>query len=426
MARISMATLANLVAALHIPTRRRRQARRDAAAQQQEAAATGHGDGSAAVAQAPAPIPPAPPLPVSTAPEPSAPEPQHHHQHQQPLSTEPVPMPGMTDPANRQPPRALLPGNQSSSHEATAVAGGVTDLLRPSRPVHTPRPSASVPDLILAALPLELQLDVFGYLPVLDLIRVRDACRSWKHSVGAKMLAEALSLQNHAGWPIVFEFQGQRYPGTTYGNRRLCGGCGRPKPMRRIVRGEWAGAYLARRGVDASGAELGNEAGRGGGGVGGQREDGEKTRAPDQASKEWDVSKGMCWPCLWMAIVKGGKDLWEPEPARKRGRAQEAGESPEGGGRATAVSSFMTCNEASWEKPEDVPVWKRANISPTETFQMLDGSWRRPCGNCAKDIHTNEVPCQYCTDFGMWLRHKRCCAEGKPCEDGTQGVVLAR
>lgn len=224
-------------------------------------------------------------------------------------------------------------------------------LLTASRPFFTPRAS-TIPDLILRYLPTEILLLVCSNLPILDLLSLRDSCRAFAGVVDKPILLGAMTAQNHAGWPIAFEFQGQKYTGTTYGNRKLCGICLRPKPTSHVIRGEYVVEYLVKRNV--------------------------------AVGMTWDVTSGMCWPCLWINLV----------------------EEPNG--------------------TPDIPIWKRANISPTEIFEMMDGSKRKPCENCARDIHINAVPCPYCTNFGHWLRHKDCCGKDKPYADRTKDAMLSR
>jgi hypothetical protein len=130
---------------------------------------------------------------------------------------------------------------------------------------------------------------------------------------------------------------GHRYPGTTYGNRRLCGMCVVPKIRGLLIEGVVVREYLKKRGM-----------------------------GPGEGEDEWPEEKGMCFPCLWWMLVKAeGVEVGERE------------------------------------------IWKVAGIATQERFRMLDGTDRKICEKCRRDIHENAVPCPHCTDFSDWCHVRR-------------------
>lgn len=80
---------------------------------------------------------------------------------------------------------------------------------------------------------------------------------------------------------------------------------------------------------------------------------------------DWNEDKGSCFPCLWGVLAK-----------------------------APGTDGLK----------EERDIWKLAGIDTKERFRMLDGTERKVCTRCRRDIHENAVPCPYCTDFSAWCK----------------------
>ncbi|KAK1756533.1 hypothetical protein QBC47DRAFT_380122 [Echria macrotheca] len=246
-------------------------------------------------------------------------------------------LPGMADlrirenPDNEAPlPAALLPENTSPDR------GQWVSFVS--------KPSPDKPDLFLK-LPVEIQSVIFEQpeLKLNDLVALRSTCRTLRRNLPLGIMEKKLTAQNFAGWEVVFEMNGHRYPGTTYGNRQLCGKCVRPKIRGHLIYGSATQAYLEAR----RRAWQGNQ---------GLALDGHE---------EWPADRAMCFPCLYITLTAG------------------------------------------MEIASDVEIHKAAAISPLERFPMLDGTTRKMCDRCSRDIHENAVPCPHCTDFSEWCKSRR-------------------
>lgn len=227
------------------------------------------------------------------------------------------------------------------------------------------------PNLFLTVLPPEIHFLIFDapQLSLFDLLALRNTCRALRRIIPIGALERQLKVQNYAGWSVVFEMNGHKYPGTTYGNRRLCGRCVVPKTRGHLIVGSAVRAYLTRRGAVGGGLD-------------------------EVEEESWPEERGMCFLCLWtvLATTNAGQ-VAEKRPALKP---------PVGTEGPGNVGRYQ-------DKTKDQDLCKLAAISPQERFLMLDGTIRKTCDQCAKDIHENAVPCPHCTDFSEWCkaRHKR-------------------
>ncbi|KAM7195169.1 hypothetical protein V8F33_006843 [Rhypophila sp. PSN 637] len=108
-------------------------------------------------------------------------------------------------------------------------------------------PPSKIPNLLLTLLPLEIQTAIFAQsvLTLKDMMNIRRTCRTWRRDIPIFILDQKLRQQNYAGWQVVFEVNGKKYPGTTYGNRRLCGRCVVPKIRGNLIRGDCVGKYMS-------------------------------------------------------------------------------------------------------------------------------------------------------------------------------------
>lgn len=218
---------------------------------------------------------------------------------------------------------------------------------RPRRRRHPPRPQnpppSSKPDLFLTMLPSEIHSAILEspQLSLNDLVSLRNTCRTLRRDLPIGIMERKLRVQNFAGWDVVFEMYGHRYPGTTYGNRRLCGKCVVPKIRGLLIEGAVVRDYLTRRGVEGA-------------------------KRLSEEDVVWPEDRGMCFPCLSSVLVSA-----------------EGVEVPSGG-----------------------EIYKLAGIGTKERFRMLDGTERKVCERCKRDIHENAVPCPHCTDFSEWCRGK--------------------
>ena len=102
----------------------------------------------------------------------------------------------------------------------------------------------------------------------------------------------------------------------------------------------------------------------------------------------------MCFPCLRVIMTS---------PSATR---QELGDGAVGD---KAVVRRADTNEPGktgkdGEKSGDDEIYRRAGISPRQMFRMMDGTTRKTCDRCARDIHENAVPCPHCTNFSEWCR----------------------
>ncbi|KAK0716860.1 hypothetical protein B0T26DRAFT_707503 [Lasiosphaeria miniovina] len=216
------------------------------------------------------------------------------------------------------------------------------------------------PDLFLTMLPIEIQQAIFALpnLSLFDLLSLRKTCRTLRCTLPIGVMERKLKEQNHAGWSVVFEMHGHKYPGTTYGNRRLCGRCVVPKITGHLIQGAAVRDYLiARRGLRSSLVNTQEE---------GEEED----------DGEWPEERAMCFPCLRTELLLANK---------------------------TQTDGAMVLLEA----PPGAEMYKLAAISTEERFPMLDGTTRKMCKGCARDIHENAVPCPHCVDFSEWCRTRR-------------------
>ncbi|KAK0623853.1 hypothetical protein B0T14DRAFT_565170 [Immersiella caudata] len=274
-----------------------------------------------------APPPPAPPLP---------PPPQNAYPPADPDPPIALLLPGMAEITLNNNTATTTPG----SGPALSPIHGPLPLYKPDSKtplplkVFTP-PASSTPDLLLT-LPIEVQGLIYedASLSLKDLVSLRNSCRTLRRDIPIGIMERKLRVQNYAGWDVVFEMHGHRYPGTTYGNRRLCGRCVVPKIRGLLIEGAVVREYLRKRGAEEE--------------------------------EEWPEERGMCFPCLWWVLVKAeGVEMTE-----------ESGKE----------------------------IWKVAGIGTEERFRMLDGTDRKACKKCSRDIHENAVPCPHCTDFGDWCK----------------------
>ncbi|KAK3356394.1 hypothetical protein B0T25DRAFT_135301 [Lasiosphaeria hispida] len=207
------------------------------------------------------------------------------------------------------------------------------------------------PDLFLAMLPPDIHFAVFeaAELSLNDLLALRRTCRTLRRNLPVSIMERKLKLQNYAGWEVVFEMHGHRYPGTTYGNRRLCGRCVVPKIRGHLIDGAVVRAYLARRRAA------------------------ERGEGWSENDEEWPEERAMCFSCLY-----------------------------------TVLHSMVTQQKSAAPPAVKVPVgagiYKMAAISTKERFLMVDGTTRKMCDRCARDIHENAVPCPHCTNFSEWCK----------------------
>jgi hypothetical protein len=259
---------------------------------------------------------------------------------------------GREEPDADAPVALLLPGMSNLALDTSRNFNSlcnlpVTDVLTPPY-VHK---ASRQPDLFLTLLPPEVHFAIFeaAELSLYDLLALRNTCHRLRRLVPIGSLETQLRVQNYAGWRVVFEMNGHKYPGTTYGNRRLCGRCVVPKIRGHLIDGAAVQAYLTLR-----------------------RANGDKESAAD-GEGEWPEERGMCFPCLWTVLVSMGS-------------REEIGEKPRLG-----VSAEME-------------IYKLAAISPKERFRMMDGTTRKMCELCSRDIHENAVPCPHCTNFAEWCR----------------------
>ncbi|KAK5655958.1 hypothetical protein OQA88_5094 [Cercophora sp. LCS_1] len=193
-------------------------------------------------------------------------------------------------------------------------------------------------DLLLTKLPLDTLVSILEtpQLSLSDLLALRNTCRTLRRTLPYRTMEQKLSVQNYAGWQVVFEMNGHRYPGTTYGNRRLCGRCVVPKIRGHLIEGAEVREYLLRR-------HNGNDAA-----------DGEAPPSPggeDAEKIEWPEDRSMCFPCLWTVLAAA--------PAS----GGEAGQQTNMEGHLTTVSMAV--------------ISKQAGISTKERFRMLDGTIRK-------------------------------------------------
>lgn len=252
---------------------------------------------------------------------------------EEPLAPTAYRLPGLTNPS---PPLALLTPSTPTPPSIIPATVPVPFTHKPFIP-----PPPSTPDLLLTALPLDVLLLILEQ-PVLsleDLLALRETCASLRRVLPYRAVEKKLTVRNYEGWRVVFEMGGNKYPGTTYGNRRLCGRCVLPRCRGGLVVGEKVGEMV---------------------GV-------------------WPGGRGMCFPCLWTVVV------------------QKKGEEGGGEGEGVVVAKGMKVEEMA----------RLAGISTKEEFLMLDGSRRRMCEKCCRDIHVNAVPCPHCTDFSEWCRARR-------------------
>ncbi|KAK0646895.1 hypothetical protein B0T16DRAFT_414435 [Cercophora newfieldiana] len=263
---------------------------------------------------------------------------------------QPQPTPQNASPVADTPIAVLLPGMTELALVDTTGSPSLTERYRTTSdekpPIPKPSflpPASSKPDLLLTMLPSEIHSAIFEapQLSLHDLVALRNTCRTLRRDLPIGIMERKLKVQNYAGWDVVFEMHGHRYPGTTYGNRRLCGKCVVPKIRGLLIEGAVVREYFARRRA---------------GGVQGLAEE----------DVEWPDDRGMCFPCLWSVLVL-----------------------------ASGV-----------EVPVGGEIYKLAGISTKERFRMLDGTDRKMCERCLRDIHENAVPCPHCTDFSEWCKTK--------------------
>lgn len=247
----------------------------------------------------------------------------------------------------------------------------------------TPRPPKE-PDLLIQRIPADVQFAIFDYLALGDLMALRSTCRALRGAVPLRTLERALTGQNYAGWSVVFEVNGKSYPGTTYGNRRLCGRCVVPKTRAHLIEGKDVSTYLTKRGVK-------------------------------NAEWDWPADRGMCFPCLWTLLAPPAADNDAKKPQTEDAEADSAsvkqqasskGTSKRGKGRGSKSKPKETRLVNAPPAYVEVEIWQSAAISPLERFRMLDGTTRRSCERCARDVHENAVPCPFCVDFSEWCRSR--------------------
>jgi len=94
------------------------------------------------------------------------------------------------------------------------------------------------------------------------------------------------------------------------------------------------------------------------------RRKGERVLRLAEEDVEWPDERAMCFPCLWNILVSA----------------------------------------AGQEVTVGMEIFKVAAISTKERFRMIDGTDRKMCERCARDIHENAVPCPHCTDFSEWCK----------------------
>lgn len=285
--------------------------------------------------------PPAPPSPPQPQQQPEKQPQTTHNESEQADADAPVALllPGMAEltiSAGRDPipEHTTQPQPQPFDPEKHAF-----DLL-PKKPLFTHKPP-SQPDLFLTMLPFEIHSAIFetSQLSLHDLVSLRNTCRTLRRNLPIGVMERKLRVQNFAGWDVVFEMHGHRYPGTTYGNRRLCGRCVIPKIRGHLIEGAAVRGYLARR-------------------------KGERVLRLAEEDVEWPDERAMCFPCLWNILVSA----------------------------------------AGQEVTVGMEIFKVAAISTKERFRMIDGTDRKMCERCARDIHENAVPCPHCTDFSEWCK----------------------
>ncbi|KAM7216758.1 hypothetical protein V8F06_007868 [Rhypophila decipiens] len=307
----------------------------------------------------------------------------HHGETADPDAPVAMLLPGFSRLLTYNPPRTsdTIPDNQEPVSVPPRVATeDLPDTTVPQKEFISP--PSKTPNLLLAVVPLEIQSAIFAQ-PVLtlqDMMNIRRTCRTWRRDIPIFVLDQKLRQQNYAGWPVVFEVNGKKYAGTTYGNRRLCGRCVVPRIRGNLIRGDCVGKYMSSF-VDESvrygriyrtDLELGEEDGRG------------------EEWWEWPEDRGMCFPCLWRML-------------------EEHVELAEG-----AVTNIGTRLDSKIEQDgsaDSKKIWniKLAAVEKKEEFTMMDGTIRKICGvsGCLQDIHENAVPCPHCSDFSEWVRRRR-------------------
>lgn len=328
----------------------------------------------------------------------------------------------------------------------------------------TPKPSKTAN--LIVNLPLEVQAAIFAQpnLDLNDMMNLRKTCRTWRRDIPISILDKKLSEQNHAGWQIVFEMNGHKYPGTTYGNRRLCGRCVLPRIRGNLISGDCVRRYLTSVKDQTGGI---HEALREGDSKdGGTSPEGGESNKDVTGWWEWDEDRGMCFPCLWAMLAAYTNNANLPSGAIT---ADSHGLTPEDDGAAAGngVRAELVDNTSSQHKDgtKDKSKWRRLDkktktksrtekrgesalilrekdekaknldngklkdpSSPSESsvvtvvralklaaveknqqFTMMDGTIRKICDvpACLRDIHENAVPCPHCTDFSEWCRRRR-------------------
>ena len=269
------------------------------------------------------------------------------------------------------PVRLLLPGMSELTMDTVRglAPAQLCNLPVADGPAFVPKPPHQ-PDLLLTMLPIEIHLAIFDapQLSLYDLLALRNTCHALRATVPIGAVERRLTAQNYAGWRVVFEMNGHKYPGTTYGNRRLCGRCVVPKTRAHLIDGADVRAYLARRGV-------------GGGDDGITKE-----------SDVWPEERGMCFPCLRVILSAAAtRPESDKEPVGKDVTSDAKG-------------AEKTGQAGDGDKSADDEIYRRAGISPRDMFKMMDGTTRKTCDRCARDIHENAVPCPHCTNFSEWCR----------------------
>lgn len=284
-------------------------------------------------------------------------------------------------------------------------------------------PPSKTPNLLLTLLPLEIQAAIFAH-PVLnldDMMNVRRTCRTWRRDIPISVLDQKLRQQNYAGWQVVFEVNGKKYPGTTYGNRRLCGRCVVPKIRGNLVRGDCVGRYFSSFVEDAVRYKRI------------YRTDDEVGEAHEQGEWwEWPEDRGMCFPCLWRmleenvelcetvvdsgvpGLVCGSGETEDGAAAVARSLGKADGDEEKGREAGLENLDIQTKPDSKVEEggsPDSKKIWKikLAAVEKKEQFTMMDGTIRKICDmpGCLRDIHENAVPCPHCTDFSKWIHRRR-------------------
>ncbi|KAM7191213.1 hypothetical protein V8F20_009391 [Naviculisporaceae sp. PSN 640] len=342
-------------------------------------------------------------------------------------------LPGMSNLTVYNPPNTPNTAEEEISTTPPVPAQDLPDTTVPQKEFISP--PSKTPNLLLTLLPLEIQSAIFAQ-PVLnleDMMTIRRTCRTWRRDIPISILDQKLRTQNYAGWQVVFEVNGNKYQGTTYGNRRLCGRCVVPKIRAHLIRGDCVGQYLSTF-VDESirYARI-------------YRTDCDSEKRRDVQGEwwEWPEDRGMCFPCLWKMLEE---NVHLNETATAETKIEEATKTlhidADGGndiketGKGmsksySGITETQTRRQSGEKKEEsqedsskqtddlgkDTPspdfgktrMIKLAAIEKKQQWTMMDGTLRKLCDEpgCLRDIHENAVPCPHCADFSKWLSRPR-------------------